>query len=558
VHLLARRREAIRAALAAAHAAARAAGELPALALPSFALEEPRGGAHGDLACNLALLLGKAAGLAPRDVAAALLAQLPPGSVPDLERAEIAGPGFLNFHLRPGWLGAAVDEALAAGPRYGCSEAGAGRRVLVEFVSANPTGPLNVVNCRAAAFGDALVRCLRAAAYAAEAEYYVNDAGGQFRKLGASLEARLRQRRGEAAEIPEGGYPGEYLLEVAEAYAAEHGSAILEAPPQQRGEALGRFAVQRLLEGQLRDLERFGVRYDHLTYESAIRAAGGPEAVVEGLVAAGRTAERDGALWLLTAGHGDNDDRVLRKGDGDFTYRVPDIAYHVDKFRRGYALLIDIVGQDHHGDLPGVRLGLQWLGLPVDRLQVLITQLIRLVRDGQDAGRVSKRGGNFIAMREFLDEVGVDAARFFFLMRTIENHMEFDVDLARRRSQENPVYYVQYAHARICSILRQAGAQDAGGPAATGLLIHPAEQALCRSLAALPDEVLAAAEGRAPHRLTIYARTVAEHFHTFYVQCRVLGEAPEVTAARLALCRATQIVLRNVLELLGVSAPEQM
>jgi arginyl-tRNA synthetase len=556
MHLLAERRAAIRAALEAALSAAGAAGALPAGLAPAFAVEEPKDGSHGDFACNVALLAAGAARRPPRAVAEALLRHLPAGAISDLERVEVAGPGFLNVFLRPGWLGPAVDEALAGGPAYGGSAAGAGRSVLVEFVSANPTGPLNVVNCRAAAYGDALVRCLRAAGYAAEAEYYVNDAGGQVRKLALSLRARLRERLGEPADIPEGGYPGEYLRDVAARYAAEHGMAILEAPEERQVAELGAHAVADILAGQRADLERFRVHYDHFTRESAVRATGAPEQVVAALSEGGHTARRDGALWLLSSVAGDNDDRVLCKSDGEFTYRVPDIAYHAEKFRRGYDRLIDILGQDHHGDVAGVRIALEWLGHPVERLEVLITQLIRLVRDGAGPERISKRGGNFVSMSDFLDEVGVDAARFFFLMRTLDTHMDFDIALARRRSQENPVYYVQYAHARISSILRQAGALP--GPEGAAPLVHPAEVALCRAVAALPDEVLAAAEGRAPHRLTTYARVLAERFHTFYVQCRVLGEAPEITAARLRLCAAAGVALANTLTLMGVEAPERM
>ncbi len=556
MHLLAERRAAIRAAFEGALAAAGAAGALPAGLAPPFTVEEPKDGTHGDFACNAALLAAGAARREPRLVAEELLRHLPAGAIPDLERVEVAGPGFLNVFLRSGWLGPAVDEALAAGPAYGASDAGRGRSVLVEFVSANPTGPLNVVNCRQAAFGDSLVRCLRAAGYAAEAEYYVNDAGGQVRKLALSLRARLREASGEAAEIPEGGYPGEYLRDVAARYAAERGTGVLAEPEERQVEELGAYAVAEILAEQRADLERFRVHFDHFTRESAVRATGGPEQVVSALTAGGHTARRDGALWLLSAEAGDSDDRVLCKSDGEFTYRVPDIAYHIEKFRRGYDRLIDILGQDHHGDVAGVRIALQWLGYPVDRLEVLITQLIRLVRDGGGPERISKRAGNFVSMADFLGEVGVDAARFFFLMRTLDTHMDFDVALARRQSQENPVYYVQYAHARISSILRQAGAVPGGEGAAP--LVHPTEAALCRAVAALPDEVLAAAEGRAPHRLTTYARALAERFHTFYVQCRVLGEAPETTAARLRLCAAAGVALANTLALMGVEAPERM
>jgi arginyl-tRNA synthetase len=561
VAFLAERRQAVRAALEAAAREAQRRGRLPEGSLPPSTLEAPRAGGRGHLASNLALVLGAALRRPAREVAEAIAAHLEPGAVPDLARVEVAGPGFLNLTFVPGWLAPVVPEILEAGEGYGSSDVGQGRRVLVEFVSANPTGPLNVVNCRAAALGDALVRCLRAAGYRAEAEYYVNDAGGQFVKLALSLEARIRQALGESgpeAEIPEGGYPGEYVLDLAREWLQTEGPGILARPRAERVERLGRFAVERILAEQLAVLERFGVRYDHVTRESAIRAAGGPEAVVSALQAAGYAYERDGVVWFRSKDLGDSEDRVLRKADGEFTYRVPDIAYHLEKFRRGYDVLIDIFGQDHHGEVPAVRAALQVLGQPVERLEVLFTQMVRLVRDGREV-RISKRGGTFVTMEEFVEDVGVDAARFFFLMRSPDTHFDFDLDLARRESQENPVYYVQYAHARIASILRQApGAEAAARRADARLLTHPAEEELLGRLAAFPDEVVAAAEGRAPHRLTAYARQTAERFHTFYVQCRVLGEAPELSAARLALCLATKLVLARTLGLLGVAAPERM
>ena len=534
-----------------------AAGALVPSALPETVVEEPRDDGHGQFAANLALLLARPNRRSPRQVAEVLAAHLPPDGITDLQGVEVAGPGFLNFFFRPGWLAPVVDEVLRDRTLYGHSQVGAGRRILVEFVSANPTGPLNVVNCRAAAFGDSLVRCLRAAGYAAESEYYVNDAGGQFRKLGMSLASRLRQTRGEDAQVPDGGYPGEYLLGLAREYAGAHGYAVLDAPADEAVAHLARYAVDALLGQQRATLERFRVGFDHFALESAVRAAGGPERVVSALASAGHTAVRDGAVWLLSQSAGDNDDRVLQKQDGEYTYRVPDIAYHAEKFERGYDRLIDIYGQDHHGEVPAVRIALAWLGYPVDRLEVLLTQIIRLVRDGGDPERISKRQGTFITMDEFLDEVGVDAARYFFVMRTIDTHMDFDVDLARRQSQDNPVYYVQYAHARISSILRQAGDAPPGGGGDT-LLTHPAEEALCRALAMLPDEIAAAAQSRAPHRLTAYARLTAERFHSFYVQCRVLGRDPDLSRARLGLCLATRIVLGQVLGLLGVGAPETM
>jgi arginyl-tRNA synthetase len=546
-----------RRALVAAWEAAVAAGELPRAELPAFTVQRPREGSHGDLASNLAMALAGPSRRPPRGIAEAILARLPAAAEAaglPLQRAEVAGPGFVNLFLAPGWLLPVLAEVVAAQGAYARSDAGGGRRVLVEFVSANPTGPLNVVNCRQAAYGDALVRILRAAGWRAEAEYYVNDAGGQFRRLGASLRARAVQLRGGPLELPEGGYPGEYLIPLAEAFLQAH---PLDAPL----ETYARFAVDRILAEQRASLERFGVRYDRFVRESDIRAAGGPQRVVAALTAAGHTFERDGALWLRSTAFGDQDDRVLVKRDGEFTYRVPDIAYHVDKFARGYDVLIDVLGQDHHSDAVSVRAGLAALGHPVQRLEVVLNQLVRLVRGGETV-RMSKRGGTFISMDEFLDEVGTDAARFFFLMRTVDNHMDFDIDLAKQQAADNPVYYVQYAHARICSLLRQAAEAGLGVPAPAAVppeaLRQPAETALLLAMAELPEEVRAAAEARAPHRVAAYARSLAERFHNFYVQCRVIGEPESVAGARLLLADCARAVLAETLGLLGVSAPERM
>lgn len=516
--------------------------------LPDPAIVLPREAAHGDLASNWALVMAGPAKRSPRSIAAVLAARLDRGAVPHLEDVEVAGPGFLNFRLGPGWLPPVVADVLAAGDAYGQSDAGQGERVLVEFVSANPTGPLNVVNARAAAFGDALVRCLRRAGFRAEAEFYVNDAGQQFNKLALSVRARVR---GEP--VPEGGYPGAYLAPLAEAFRAAHPGP--EEPPL---EAYGRFAVERILGEQRALLDRYRVHFDQFWHESTVRADRGPERVVEALRAGGLTYDKDEAIWLRSRDFGDNDDRVLVKRDGEFTYLVPDLAYHDGKFDRGFARLIDIWGQDHHGHVLPMKAGLAALGRDPARLEVLLTQMVRLLRGGE-AVKISKRGGTFVGLDEFLDEVGVDAARYFFLLRTLDSHFDFDLDLAVRQAADNPVYYVQYAHARIASILRQAGA---GGPAAgagdAALLVHPAERDLCLALAQFPDEVVAAAASRGPHRLTVYARTLAERFHRFYGDCRVLGDDPALSAARLDLCRATRQVLANSLELLGVSAPERM
>lgn len=521
--------------------------------VPRPAIAPPREAAHGDLASNWALAAAGASGLRPRDLAERLAQQLDRRRVAHLEAVEVAGPGFLNFRFGPGWLPAVVGEVLEAGADYGRSAVGGGRRLLVEFVSANPTGPLNVVNARAAAFGDTLVRCLNWAGYAAEAEYYVNDAGQQFLKLARSLKARV-----EGSAPPEDGYPGEYLLDLAHDFRALH-----DNPATVPLEVYGRFAVERILEEQRALLERYRVHFDHFWHESEVRREGGPARVVAALRARGLVDDRGGAVWLRSTDCGDNDDRVLVKADGEYTYLVPDLAYHDGKFERGFDGLIDVWGQDHHGHILPLKAGLAALGRDADRLEVLLTQMVRLLRGGE-AVKISKRGGSFVGLAEFLDEVGVDAARYFFLMRTLDSHFDFDLDLAVRQAADNPVYYVQYAHARIASILRQEEAaglsrlwSERGGSQA-GRLTHAAERALCLALARFPDEIADAAQARAPHRLTVYARQLAEHFHKFYGDCRVLGEDRELSAARLALCDAARQVLANCLGLLGVGAPDRM
>ncbi|HEX6989103.1 MAG TPA: arginine--tRNA ligase [Bacillota bacterium] len=606
---------AVRRAVAAAVAAEGLPGVLNEVPVT---LEVPRERAHGDYATNVALAGAGMAGLKPRDWAQRIAARIETGDTA-VDRVEVAGPGFINFHLRPQWLYGVLDDVFALGDRYGEVDAGQGRRVLVEFVSANPTGPLNVVNARHAALGDALAGLLAAAGYTVAREFYVNDAGNQFFMLALAMDTRLRELQGETVELPEGAYPGEYVIDLARAFAEAHPEAVasrparpgLPTPPAPSAqpttsaasarpassatsarpddayaawlERLGRFAVDRILADQREILERYGVRYDRWARESEIRAAGWPEKVLQRLSEQGHTYRRDGALWLRTTAFGDDKDRVLIKRDGQYTYVLPDIAYHLNKLERGYDLLIDLLGQDHHGYHVRISAALQALGYDPGALEVIYLQMVHLMRGGE-AVRMSKRKGEFVSMNEFLDEVSTDAARYFFLMRSADTTMDFDLDLANLQTQENPVYYVQYAHARIAGILRQAaeqgvevpeaGAAAAAGPGAAAAGPGPAPQLsatmdlspiteqqefdLLRKLADLPDEIAAAAEAREPHRLTHYAYDLASVFHQFYVNCRVLGEAPEVTRARLLLVRATQIALRKVLAILGVGAPERM
>lgn len=561
---------ALDAALAAGDLSPREGGERPA-----YALEVPKERQHGDFATNLALVAASWLGAPPRRIAAAVADRLPVGTV--IERVEVAGPGFINIFMRPGWLAPVVDAILSAGEAYGRTERGAGQRVQVEFVSANPTGPLNVVNARAAAFGDALANVLAASGCRVEREYYVNDAGNQFEKLALAMEIRCRQLLGQEVELPEDAYPGAYVIDLARSFleapeGAEARELLSAHPPAPPGrdcapevaalrERLGRYAVERIVAEQEAVLADYGVVYDVWYRESAVRAAGGPQRALELLRERGCVYERDGAVWFRSTDFGDDQDRVLVRQNGEMTYFLADIAYHLTKFERGFDRVIDIWGQDHHGYAPRLRAALQALGHDPGALEVLLTQLVRLVRGGQVV-KMSKRRGEFVTMEEFLADVGRDAARFFFLMRSIDSHMDFDIDLARTQAAENPVYYVQYAHARICSILRQAADQGWPPPRPGGadlsLLRAEAEAELMRKMAAFPAEVRQAAERREPHRLTVYARELATLFHAFYTQCRVLGEDPALTAARLALVAAARQVLANTLALIGVSAPERM
>ncbi|EKP94803.1 arginine--tRNA ligase [Thermaerobacter subterraneus] len=557
-------RQQVRQALESAAAAAVAAGELPGEAAPGteawrgVQVEVPRDPRHGDFASNAALVLAGRARRAPREVAAVLERHLPGGAW--LRKVEAAGPGFLNFHLADDWWREGVRAILRAGEAFGRTDRGGGLRVQVEFVSANPTGPLGVVNARAAALGDALARVLQAAGYRVEKEFYLNDAGNQIRKLALSLEARMRQELGQPAEIPEGGYPGEYLIDIARDLLAAEGPALLDRPEEERWERMARFAVEAIVAQMRTQLARFGVEFDEWYPETRVREAGYPERVLERLRQRGMVYEQDGALWLRSSAVGDDKDRVLVRRDGEYTYTLVDIAYHLTKWERGFQRAIDIWGQDHHGHVVPMQAALRALGLPDGWFEVLLTQMVHLVRGGQ-AVRMSKRRGELVTMAEFLDEVDVDAARYFFLMRSPDTHLDFDLDLANLRSSENPVYYVQYAHARACGILRQAEA-EAGlrpdGSADLSPLGDPAERDLARRLLDLPGEVAAAAEAREPHRLTYYLKDVATLFHQFYTRCRVLGEEDPVARARLVLVDATRQVLATALGLLGVTAPERM
>ncbi len=545
--------------------ALQAAGLPPAL---DCAWEVPRQAEHGDYATNAALVLAKGAKRPPRQIAEAVVKHFPP--LPEVARLEIAGPGFVNVFLSPAWCAASLGEVLAAGADYGRGRDLARQRVRLEFVSANPTGPLVIVSARAAAVGDALARLLRAAGAGVVTEYYVNDAGTQFEKLGLSLEARVRQRLGEDAPIPEGGYTGDYLLDLATAYLAERGLGgsrppELGLPERERIAHFGSWAVARYVSEHRRVLADYGVHFDVWTSEQRdVRERGLADKMLDELTARGLTYERDGALWFRSSEveeAADDKDRVLRRSSGEATYFGVDIAYHhYLKFAEADRL-INLLGPDHHGYVGRIRAAMQALGHPPEAFEVLLVQLVTLLREGQPV-RMSKRRGEFVLMEELLEEVGRDAARFTFLTRRHDSPLEFDLAVATRQSSDNPVYYVQYAHARIRSIARQAAEQGIAIPAweaiDLGVLTEPEEQGLIKRLLHYPEIVRGAARALEPHRVAFWLQELAGVFHPYYKAHRVIQDDRGLMLARFALCAAVGRVIANGLDLLGVSAPETM
>jgi arginyl-tRNA synthetase len=524
-------------------------------------VEVPRDESHGDWATAVALSLAKSAKRPPREVANAIVAALDvePGV---LDKVELAGPGFINFRLAPVWLQETVRRILTDPTNYGASESGRGERILVEYVSANPTGPLNIVNARAASFGDALVRILNAAGYRADGEFYVNDWGLQVELFGASVRTRFAEAKGvPAPPIPDEGYGGSYVTDLAAGLDEAEARKWLALPEPEQRAAFGKAGVERMLERQKRQLEAYDVRMNRWYPESELHRAGAVTAALERLREGGHVYEKEGATWFRATQFGDQEDRVVVRSNGLPTYVLPDTAYHDDKFRRGYSRLIDILGPDHHGHIVRIKAVTAAIGHDPDKLDVITLQWVKLLRGGEVV-KMSKRAGEFISMEELVEEVGVDAARFFFLMRRAESPMDFDLELAVKRSEENPVYYVQYAHARIAHVLEYARQQGVPEPdaktARLDLLVEPETESLLRALASFPSLLAAAARTREPHRIPQFLKELAAKFHAFYHFHRVVGVEPDVTAARLLLTSATGAVLRRGLALLGVSAPEAM
>jgi arginyl-tRNA synthetase len=518
-------------------------------------VEKPKNPDHGHFAVNSALQLARTLGIKPRDIAQAIVAALPASEL--LAGApEIAGPGFINIRLASAAETRVVAAILSDADDFGKGTAGSGRRVMVEFVSANPTGPLHVGHGRGAATGDTLARLLEAQGWSVSREFYYNDAGAQINNLGLSVQARLREKSGHDASFPEDGYRGQYIVEIAERYAEEN-------PHDANGDdidAVRKFAVAALRHEQDLDLKAFDVQFNVYFLESSLYTDGLVGKTVDHLVRMGHTYEQDGALWLKSTDYGDDKDRVMRKSDGTYTYFVPDVAYHVTKWERGFTRAITELGADHHGSLARVRAGLQAMemGVPRDYPDYVLHQMITVMRGGEEV-KISKRAGSYVTLRDLIDEVGRDATRYFFVMRKSDSQLTFDIDLAKSRSEDNPVYYVQYAHARICSVLAQWGGK-ANMLAAAELspLTSKYESDLLRSLGDFPDLLTAAARELSPHLVCVYLAELAAKLHSYYNAEKFLVEDEKLKLARLALIVATRHVLRNGLAVLGVSAPEKM
>ncbi|MGZ4109766.1 MAG: arginine--tRNA ligase [Actinomycetota bacterium] len=526
--------------------------------LPEPELLTPRQKGHGDFATNVALAIAARAGRSPRDVAQAIAASFP--DAPFVERVEVAGPGFLNLFVTDDWLHDALREIAERGASYG-RVAPNGRRVQVEFVSANPTGPLHVGHARNAVLGDAIARLLEASGWAVEREYYYNNAGGQMDRFGSSVEACYLQAFGLDAEIPEDGYHGAYVATIANELKASAEDAYLSLPPEQRLVAIREAAVARILGWIDATLERFGIRFDVYRSERELAEAGEIDEAIRRLRDAGHVYDADGAVWFRSTTFGDDKDRVVIRSNGAHTYFGADCAYVIDKFSRGFDHLIYVWGADHHGDVARVSGAAQALGYPADAVEVVLYQWVSFLRDGKPVP-MSKRAGNFVSLDELIDEVGTDAARFTLLQFSNDSTLNFDIELVKQQTMENPVYYVQYGHARVASILRRAEAEGiARKPIADvdlSLLVHETELDLLRALADAPGQIATAAEQRAPHRLTHASQELAARFHRFYTDCRVVSDDEALTQARLWLCAGTKQVLANLLALLGVSAPESM
>ncbi|MFC5742126.1 arginine--tRNA ligase [Dyella tabacisoli] len=541
---------------------------LPAeLEVPNFVIERARSREHGDFASNAAMLLAKPARAKPRELAEKLVAAIPANTL--VAKVEIAGPGFINFFLAAGAYHAELQRIIAEADAYGRSRTGNGKTAGVEFVSANPTGPLHVGHGRAAAIGDCLSRLLDATGWNVKREFYYNDAGVQIQNLAISVQARAKGHNPGDAGWPEDGYRGDYIADVAKAYLAGEsvvadGHTVTGAKDIDNLDAIRQFAVASLRREQDLDLQAFGVGFDTYFLESSLYSDGKVEETVRELIAHGHTYEEGGALWLRSTDFGDDKDRVMRKSDGTYTYFLPDVAYHLSKWQRGYERAITELGSDHHGSLARVKAGLQALdcGIPKGWPEYVLHQMVTVLRGGEEV-KISKRAGSYLTLRDLIDEVGRDATRYFLIARKADSQLVFDIDLARSQSRDNPVYYVQYAHARICRVFRQLGEKGwsfriEDGLRQLALLGNEDEQALLTELSRYPEMVEIAAASLEPHLIANWLRELANALHTFYDKHKVLIDETELRDARLALLTATRQVLKNGLGLLGLDAPESM
>lgn len=560
-----------------------AEGKIEAVPLPAFNVERPADVSHGDFSCNAAMASAKALRNNPRAIGQMIAdAAVLDGTV--FEKIEVAGPGFLNFFISPLWFNETVGEVISSGGDYGKTELGKGKRVLVEFVSANPTGPMHIGNARGGALGDSLSSVLQFAGYEVEREFYVNDAGNQIEKFGKSLSIRYMQiADGNKSDViasygdddvcrkifedeenfpmPEDVYKGVDIIEHAYNFYKINGDKFVNADEESRKSALVEYALPLNIDGLEKDLQKYRIVYDTWFRESSLHKSGAVKQIVDMLTEKGETYEKDGAIWFKASDFGDDQDRVLVRANGIPTYFVPDIAYHYNKLvTRGFDKAIDILGADHHGYIARMKAALTALGVDASKLDIVIMQMVMLVRNGETV-KLSKRSGKAITLSTLLDEVPIDAARFFFNLRDPNTHLEFDLELAIEESSNNPVFYVQYAHARICSILRRMEEEGTGYsniPVSELNFNHPAELALIRHIAALPNCINEAAKDYNPSKITKYLCDLAQLFHKFYDNCKIKGEEENILQSRLSLCVATKTVFKNLLDLLKVDAPEKM
>jgi arginyl-tRNA synthetase len=532
-------------------------GKLPAVTLPEIVIERPQNPEHGDYASSISLKLARAVGTSPLEIAGEIAAFIK--TSPQIGNVTVAPPGFINFTLDSRWLSEQVDAILDSGNKYGNIDIGKGSRIQIEFVSINPTGPLHVGHGRGAVLGSTLCNVMTAGGYNVVKEYYFNDAGSQMDSFRQSLYARYQQGLGKNADMPAEGYVGHYLVNLAAEIIREEGDRFLKMPETEAVEELGQLGLAKILSGTKQDLERLRVEFDVWYSEKTLYENGQFDKVVKLLRENGYLAEREGATWFVSTALGEDKDNVVVRGNGSPTYFAADIAYHYNKFiERKFDEVINIWGADHMGHVSRLKAVVGALGIDPDRLRMIVHQMVTLRRGG-DIVKISKRSGDIITLRELIDEVGVDACRFFFLCRTADSQMDFDMELAKKHSADNPVYYVQYAHARIASILRVA--QERGAASDNGdvsLLTSEPELALIRKMLLLPEMVELICHSLEPHHLTYYAQDLATVFHSFYKQCRVVSSNKELTAARLKLVKAAKLMLGRTLKLMGMDAPEKM